>query len=73
MPSLSPCSRREFIRRLGKLGYQGPFAGGKHAYMVKPGGAKVRVPNPHQGDISVGLLMLILKNAQIDVTDFINA
>jgi hypothetical protein len=42
MPSLSPCSRREFVRKLSKLGYQGPFAGGKHAYMVKRGAAKVR-------------------------------
>jgi predicted RNA binding protein YcfA (HicA-like mRNA interferase family) len=73
MPALSPCSRREFVRRLSKLGYDGPFAGGKHAYMTKHGAAKVRVPNPHQGDISVELIRRILKNAQIDVTDFINA
>jgi hypothetical protein len=41
--------------------------------MIKRGAAKVRIPNPHRGDISVGLLKLILKNAQIDETDFINA
>lgn len=30
---MSPISRKELIRRLRKLGFEGPFTGGKHDYM----------------------------------------
>ena len=68
MATLSPCSRREFIRKLRVLGYDGSFAGGKHRYMTKLGGATITVPNPHRGDISVSLLSRILRVAHIDTT-----
>ena len=77
MPSLTPCKRREFIRKLKSLGYEGPFAGGKHRYMsrsntaTKPGAQTITVPNTDINDI--GLLKRILKNAKIDEDDFINA
>ena len=29
-----PCKRREFIRRLGKLGFDGPYSGARHQFMV---------------------------------------
>ncbi|MDI6735521.1 MAG: type II toxin-antitoxin system HicA family toxin [bacterium] len=29
-----PCKRKEFIRRLLKLGFDGPFIGGRHHLMV---------------------------------------
>jgi predicted RNA binding protein YcfA (HicA-like mRNA interferase family) len=58
--ALSSCSRREFIRKLRALGFSGPFAGGNHQYMSKQDAFNVRVPNPHRGDISVGLLRRIL-------------
>jgi predicted RNA binding protein YcfA (HicA-like mRNA interferase family) len=73
MAVLSPCSRREFIRRLRALGFDGPYAGGKHEYMTKPGGATVTVPNPHRGDISVDLLSRILRVAKINHDDWNNA
>jgi predicted RNA binding protein YcfA (HicA-like mRNA interferase family) len=62
---LLPCSRSEFIRKLRALGYDGPYPAGKHQYMARVGHATVRVPNPHAGDISVGLLSHILKSAGI--------
>lgn len=65
MAARSPCSRREFIRKLRALGYDGPFAGGKHEHMTKTGGATISVPNPHRGDISVDLLSRILRVANI--------
>ena len=70
---LLPCSRGEFIRKLRQLGYNGPFAGGRHAYMTKPGSLPVTVPNPHKGDISVGLIAKILRDAQIARDAFQNA
>lgn len=45
------------------LGWEGPFSGGKHLYMTK--GEKTQtIPNPH-GDIGVGLISSVLKQAGI--------
>jgi len=30
----TPCKRRDFIRRLRKLGFDGPFSGMRHQFMV---------------------------------------
>ncbi len=35
MPKLSPLSYNELINKLRKFGFEGPYAGGKHLYMVK--------------------------------------
>jgi predicted RNA binding protein YcfA (HicA-like mRNA interferase family) len=64
MPKLGPVSRRELIRRLQELGFEGPFAGGKHPQMRR-GALTLIVPNEHQGDLTVGLLVRILKQAGI--------
>lgn len=64
MPPLNPIKRRNFIRRLKKLGFAGPYSGGKHQYMVKDQ-IKLAIPNPHQGDIGPDLLARILRQADI--------
>lgn len=46
MPSLDPVSRRELIRKLKSLGFQGPFPGGKHQWMQRDG-LRLTIPNPH--------------------------
>lgn len=43
MPTLGPIKRRELIRCLRSLGFDGPFSGGKHQFMVL-GDVTVRVP-----------------------------
>jgi predicted RNA binding protein YcfA (HicA-like mRNA interferase family) len=35
MAKLTPVSRRRFIQRLQELGFEGPFAGGKHPQMKR--------------------------------------
>ena len=35
MPEAGPIKRRDLIRYFRKLGWEGPYAGGKHEYMVK--------------------------------------
>ncbi len=62
MPPLKPVKRRELIRRLHQLGFQGPYSGGKHQYMVR-GSLRLALPNPHQTDITVELLIRILRQA----------
>lgn len=65
MAALSPVSRRELVKRLRKLGFAGPFAGGKHLFMVKEG-RRLAIPNPHRKEISSALLSRLLKQAGIE-------
>lgn len=64
MPSLKPVKRKELIRRLRRLGFGGPHSGGKHEYMVKDN-LRLALPNPHQGDIGIELLVRILRQAGV--------
>jgi predicted RNA binding protein YcfA (HicA-like mRNA interferase family) len=54
----------DLVRRLRELGFEGPYRGGKHPYMVK-GDLVLTIPNPHRKEISVDLLRRILKRAGI--------
>ena len=65
MPPFCPIKRRELVRNLRKLGFEGPYTGGRHEYMVK-GTLKLFIPNPHRGEISKSLLAKILRQADID-------
>jgi predicted RNA binding protein YcfA (HicA-like mRNA interferase family) len=53
------------IRYLKELGFEGPYSGGRHQFMVK-GDITVRLPNPHPGDIGQEFLARILQQAKID-------
>lgn len=64
-PALRPLSRRDLVRRLRALGFEGPFAGAKHQFMVR-GDRSIRIPNPHGSDIGVPLLRELLRQAGID-------
>ena len=54
MPSFGPISRRELIQYLHTLGFEGPFAGGKHQFMLRPP-VRLVLPNPHGGSIGRNL------------------
>ena len=60
MGKLKPISHKELVRKLRKLGFDGPYSGGKHLFMIK-GNLTLTIPNPHGKDISVELLKRILK------------
>jgi predicted RNA binding protein YcfA (HicA-like mRNA interferase family) len=61
---LSPISWNNFVRKLKKFGFEGPFRGGKHPYMVR-GDLVLTIPNPHKKEIGIDLLSRILKQANI--------
>jgi predicted RNA binding protein YcfA (HicA-like mRNA interferase family) len=65
MPVLGPIKRKDLIRYFRQLGFDGPYSGKKHQFMVK-NNRTIRIPNPHQGDIGRELLIRILKQAGID-------
>ena len=57
-------SWRRLIQKFRKLGFDGPYSGGRHLFMVKDK-LKVHIPNPHRSDISKELVAEILKQAGI--------
>lgn len=68
-----PVSRRELIRRLRKLGFDGPYPGSKHDLMAR-GDDSVINSNSHRGeDIGVDLIIKILKQAVISRDEWIEA
>ncbi len=65
MPAFGPVRRRDLVRYLRQLGFEGPYSGGRHQFMIK-GDITLRVPNPHQNDIGKDLLARILRQAGVD-------
>jgi predicted RNA binding protein YcfA (HicA-like mRNA interferase family) len=64
VPAFGPVKRRDLIRHLQQAGFSGPYAGGKHEYMVR-GDTTITLPNPHQSDIGRDFLARILRQAGI--------
>jgi len=56
---------RKFVQNFRKLGFEGPYSGGRHSFMKK-GPLKIHIPHKHKGEISAGLVSEILKQAGID-------
>jgi predicted RNA binding protein YcfA (HicA-like mRNA interferase family) len=64
MPPFGPIKRKDLIRHLKQLGFEGPYSGGNHQFMVRDN-ITIRVPNPHQADTGMELLGRILRQANI--------
>jgi predicted RNA binding protein YcfA (HicA-like mRNA interferase family) len=69
MPRIGPISRRELVRYLKLLGFEGPYSGGRHQFMTK-GDITLRIPNPHEGDIGRDLLIRILRQADVSRSEW---
>jgi len=67
---LHPISTRELIKKLKKFGFDGPYAGGKHRFMIKDN-LRLTIPNPHRQEIGIDLLSRILKQAGITKKEWI--
>ena len=64
MPIIGPVKRKDLIRYLKLLRFEGPYSGGKHQFMIR-NHLRLTIPNPHVSDISSSLLLRILKQADI--------
>lgn len=60
------------MKKFRRLGFDGPYSGGRHLFMVR-GEMKVRIPNPHQGDISRYLVAEILRQAGVSNNEWNDA
>jgi hypothetical protein len=61
MAGWHPIKRREFIRRLRSLGFQGPFAGTRHEFLVF---GQHRQTVPSNSEYSTPQLKMLLRQAE---------
>ena len=64
MPPFGPLSPDQLVAYLGRMSVEGPYAGGKHEDMARDT-LRVRIPNPHRGDIGRDLLARLLRQAGV--------
>ncbi len=64
MPKFGPISRRDLIRYLQQLGFEGPYPGAIIIDMVRET-TRLVLPNPHRSDIGRGLLNKILQQVVV--------
>ena len=64
MPRFGPIKQRDFVKYLKRSGFDGPYYGGRHPFMIK-GDLTITIPNPHKEDIGKELLLRILRQANI--------
>lgn len=64
MPPFGPIKRSDLIKYLRKAGFEGPYAGTKHQFMIR-GTTTLRIPNPHHRDVGKELLARLLRQARI--------
>lgn len=62
MSSWRPCKRQDFIRRLRKLGFIGPYSGTRHEFMVFE---KHRLSIPSNAEYSVPQLKMMLNEVEL--------
>lgn len=61
MSSWNPCKRKDFIKRLRSLGFEGAYSGAKHQFMIY---GNNRLTIPSNSEYSVPQLRLMLREVK---------
>lgn len=61
MSRWNPCKRRRFVRRLRALGFEGPYSGTRHQFLVY---GQHRLAIPSNAEYSVPQLRMMLREAE---------
>ncbi len=56
-----PCKRRDFMRRLHRLGFEGPFSSTRHQFMLS-GGQRLTIPS--DPEYSVPQLRVMIREVE---------
>ena len=61
MSRWTPCKRSDFVRRVSKLGFEGPFSGTRHQFMVY---RQNRLAIPSNSEYSVPQLRMLIREIE---------
>lgn len=70
MSQFNPCKRKEFIRRLRKIGFEGVYSGRRHRFMLF---GQNRLTIPSNSEFSVPQLKMMLKEVELIIERSISA
>lgn len=62
MSRWTPCKRADFIRKIRKLGFEGPFSGTRHQFMVF---GHLRLAIPSHSEYSAPELRMMLHEVEV--------
>lgn len=62
MPRWTPCKRRDFIRKLRQLGFDGPYSGTRHQFMIYQ---YHRLAIPSNTEYSVPQLRMLISEIEL--------
>ena len=62
MSRWTPCKRSDFVRRLRMLGFEGPFSGTRHQFLIH---GNYRLTIPSNAEYSVPQLRLLLREVSV--------
>jgi len=61
MSQWKPCKRRDFIKRLRKLGFEGPYSGTRHQFLIYE---QHRIAIPSNAEYSVPQLRFMIREIE---------
>ncbi len=61
MSRWTPCKRGDFVRRLRKLGFDGPYSGTRHQFMIY---GQSRLAIPSNSEYSVPQLRMMIREVE---------
>lgn len=61
MSRWTPCKRNEFIRKLPRLGFDGPFTGTRHQFMVY---SQKRLAIPSNSEYSISQIRIMIREIE---------
>ena len=61
MSRWQPCKRRDFIKKLRQLGFEGPFAGSRHQFLIF---GQNRLSVPSNSEYSVPQLRMMVREIE---------
>ena len=62
MPRWTPCKRRDFIRKLRQLGFDGPYSGTRHQFMIYQ---QHRLTIPSNVEYSVPQVRMLISEVEL--------
>jgi hypothetical protein len=62
MSQWHPCKRRDFIKRIRKLGFEGPYSGTRHQFMIYK---NQRLAIPSNTEYSIPQLRMMLNEVKV--------
>jgi predicted RNA binding protein YcfA (HicA-like mRNA interferase family) len=69
MSKIGPLSFGELVRKLKSFGFDGPYPGGKHLFMIRSD-LRLTLPNPHKEKIGVDLIRRLMRQGGISRRDW---